>query len=39
MQPKIKTARRWRRKKVEGKEVKGGKNLHPRIPVVIYLGT
>jgi len=39
MQPKIKTARRRRRKKEEGTEAKGGKNLHPSVPVVVYLGT
>jgi hypothetical protein len=26
-------------KKIEGTEAKGAKNLHPRVPVVVYLGT
>jgi hypothetical protein len=39
MQPKIRTARWRRRKKMEETEAKGAKNLHPTVPVVVYLGT
>jgi len=38
MQPKIKTARQWRRKKVEGSEAKGGKIYFPAFLLFFYLG-